>query len=337
VVLYHIRTAGGPSLPPAVVAFLAKGYLAVDFFFILSGFVIWLNYAEQVRTLRLAGVPRFLWRRLARIYPLHLFMLMVGIAFALACLAAGKPVPPDFPVRELPLHLLLIQNWGFTDELTWNHPAWSISCEFAVYLLFPLVAMVVNWNRWSTVALLATVGVQLAALHIAFAISGMTTLGDNISHFGLLRCVLEFGMGTIFSALWRRWRALPATPFMVSTLAALCGISAYLAGVAETLAIPFAFGAVSLALALSSNFRFNPLNGAIIHRLGDISYATYMVHTLLFLLFKLLFVRDAANVPLVLLAAFVLLTLLASFALHQGVERPAQRWLNRRAFATEPK
>jgi len=335
--LYHIRLAAAPSLPPSVVGFLGKGYLAVDFFFILSGFVIWLNYADQIRALGLAEIPRFLWRRIARIYPLHLAMLLVGIVFVLACLAAGKPVPPGFPMRELPLHLLLVQNWGFTDELSWNHPAWSISCEFAAYLLFPLIAMFVDWARWPTVVLLGVIAVLLALLHAVFTANGMTVLGDNISHFGLLRCVLEFGMGTVLSALWRRWRDRPALPVAICAVAALVGVIAYLIGVAETLAIPFVFCAAALGLALSSDFRHNPFNGPIIHRLGDVSYATYMVHTLLFLLFKLLFVRDAADVPLALLAMFVLLTLLASFALYHGVERPAQRWLNRRFSAARPK
>ena len=66
VVAYHIRGSIA-GLPQAIEGVLAKGYLAVDFFFLLSGFVIWLTYAERLRRDGLAGVPRFLWRRLARI------------------------------------------------------------------------------------------------------------------------------------------------------------------------------------------------------------------------------------------------------------------------------
>lgn len=74
VVLYHIRLSVA-GLPHSVVAVLAKGYLAVDFFFLLSGFVIWLSWGERLRRGGIGAVPGFLWRRLARIWPLHLFML----------------------------------------------------------------------------------------------------------------------------------------------------------------------------------------------------------------------------------------------------------------------
>ena len=74
VVLYHIRLSVA-GLPDAVVAVLAKGYLAVDFFFLLSGFVIWLAWHDRLRTGGLSRVPAFLLKRIARIWPLHLFLL----------------------------------------------------------------------------------------------------------------------------------------------------------------------------------------------------------------------------------------------------------------------
>lgn len=73
VVLFHLRAALGVS--DGVQRFLAKGYLAVDFFFLLSGFVIWLSYANRIAVQRWRAIPGFLRRRVARIWPLHLVML----------------------------------------------------------------------------------------------------------------------------------------------------------------------------------------------------------------------------------------------------------------------
>ena len=75
VVLYHIRLSAGAQLPPEMIAFFSKGYLAVDFFFMLSGFVIYLNYAERLASHRISA-GEFLFRRFARIYPLHLLILL---------------------------------------------------------------------------------------------------------------------------------------------------------------------------------------------------------------------------------------------------------------------
>ena len=329
VVLYHIRDSAAGRLPAGAGEVLAKGYLAVDFFFVLSGFVIWLNYGRVLRERRWGAVPRFLWRRVARIYPLHLLMLVAAVGFALACVATGRGVPAGFDWGTLPWHVLLLQNWGLIDQLGWNVPAWSISCELAAYLLFPLVAIGLGGWRLSSGVLVAMLALLMLALWGLFAAYGKPLLGNDIPHLGLPRCLLEFGMGTIVAALWLRWRAAGRLAGVGAGLGVAGGLAAYVAGAPETLALPLVFSALVLLLALTAGGR-NVMGGRVIHWLGEISYATYMVHALLFLLFKILFVRDAGDVPLPLLGLFLLLVLGASAVLHHGVERPAQRWLNRR-------
>jgi peptidoglycan/LPS O-acetylase OafA/YrhL len=71
VVLYHIRLSLTGLLPAPVIAVFAKGYLAVDLFFILSGFVIWYNYAARIADGGAGAARLFLWRRFARVWPLH--------------------------------------------------------------------------------------------------------------------------------------------------------------------------------------------------------------------------------------------------------------------------
>src|ERR1700733_1554994 len=106
VVLYHVRVAAAPTLGPDVVAIAAKGYLAVDFFFMLSGFVLWLNYAGRLRAGRLREWGDFIIRRLARIWPLHAAMLGLAAALALALAVTGRDTS-DYPLDELPVHLAL--------------------------------------------------------------------------------------------------------------------------------------------------------------------------------------------------------------------------------------
>ena len=101
------------------------------------------------------------------------------------------------------------------------------------------------------------------------------------------------------------------------------------AGAPETLTIPATFAALLLLLALTSGHRHNPLETRVLHYLGEISYATYLGHFLLFVVFKLAFVDDAHAIPPVLIALYLALVLGTSVALYHLVERPAQDGMNR--------
>jgi peptidoglycan/LPS O-acetylase OafA/YrhL len=331
VVLFHIRESIA-SLPPAAEAVLAKGYLAVDFFFLLSGFVIWLSWSGRVREGGAGALPEFLRRRVARIWPLHLFMLALALCLALLLRATGRETP-QFPFAELPLHVALVQNWGTTPALAWNDPAWSISCELAAYLLFPLLVLAIDWRRVPTRAILAAIAALLTLLHAAFVLNGATILGEQIPRFGLIRCTFEFASGTAIGALWLRsreqWRApaiLAATTFVLAFAGFAIGL------LPETLAVPAAFAALLLALALTAGKRGNVLEAGALHHLGEISYATYLGHFLLWFAFKLVFVTDAQTVGWPLIALYLGLVLASSAALYRWVERPAQRWVNGRAL-----
>lgn len=320
VVLYHIRGAIA-WLPVSAERVLAKGYLAVDFFFLLSGFVIWLTWGPKLSEQGGAAVPRFWQKRVARIWPLHALMLTFGVALAIALAMTGRS-DPAFPFAELPLHVLLMQNWGLTDGLHWNDPAWSISCEAAAYLLFPLLACRLDWRRLSTITLVAIAAALLLGLHLVMR--GEPSLGADIPRYGVVRCLAEFGCGTIVAALYLRRPPL-AAPLSLAILALAAGAS----GAAETLAVPVAFAALLLVVALTAGRRGNPLEWRAVHYLGDISYATYLSHFLLWKAFKLAVVTDADAVPPLHVAAYLAIVLAASVVLYHWWERPAQRFLNR--------
>ena len=333
VVLYHIRlTIDG--LPDGLMHVFAKGYLAVDFFFLLSGFVIWLSWGDRLRAEGWRGVPGFLQKRIARIWPLHLVVLGGAVCLALALTAVGRHDPGEFPFVELPLHVFLLQNWGFTDKLMWNDPAWSISCELAAYLAFPLLVRAVDWRALPS--WLVALAASAFLLILAGATAHLPTLGHEIAKFGVIRCLTEFAAGTAICALWLRWKDKPVVPALAAFALAVAMIAAWFAGLPEQLAIPFAFAALLLGLALTSGMRGNPLDWAPLHYLGEISYATYLSHFMLFVVFKLALVDDAHAVPPVLIALYLAMVLASSVALYHLVERPAQRWVNRLRLSPIP-
>lgn len=328
VVGYHIRLSAA-GLPADVVHILAKGYLAVDFFFLLSGFVIWMSYADRLRTGGMPAIGDFLKRRIARIWPLHMVMLAGAVALALLLAATGRHDGRDFPFAELPLHVLLVQNWGFTHDLTWNDPAWSISAELGAYLLFPLLALTMDWRRVPSWAVLAAIVALVVLLDAAMAAGGATTLGHDIARFGLLRCITEFAAGTAICALWLRWHAAWQLPAIIAAALAALLIAASATGLLpELLAVPLGFAALLLALALSAGRRGNVLEAGWLVYLGEVSYATYLGHFLLFMLFKLALVDDPHAIPPLLIGLYLAMVLASSIALHHLVERPAQRLIN---------
>jgi peptidoglycan/LPS O-acetylase OafA/YrhL len=180
-----------------------------------------------------------------------------------------------------------------------------------------------------TLAVIGAGAALLVLLHAVMAEGGALNLGHDIARFGLRRCILEFACGTTIAALWWRWRDMPRLPAWTSAGVSLLLMLLWAGGtLPETLAIPGAFAAALLAFALSSGGRGNPLDAGWLHYLGEISYATYLSHFMLFVLFKLALVSDAHAVPPLLIGLYLAMVLCASVALYHLVERPAQGWIN---------
>ncbi len=198
VVLFHFKEYLPQGVPRPIAA---SGYLAVDLFFELSGFIIALNYAHRFQTINVREIIAFLSIRLARIYPLHLFMLILFLANPLVILLFRDKSGPEYDPQYFALSLVLLQNWGFTSKVAWNVPAWSISSEWFVYLLFPFMA----WcsGRWVRNRLRAA-GAGLALLFVLaiFFASTSGNLGEGVPYTGLTRCVLEFSAGIGIYLFW---------------------------------------------------------------------------------------------------------------------------------------
>jgi peptidoglycan/LPS O-acetylase OafA/YrhL len=154
VILDHLTGPGmmldapARALPYPLYAIVRGGYLAVTTFFVLSGFVLARSYAATQwngRSLLRYGVGR-----VARVYPVYALSLLIVAPFILA-----DPAPRKAPL--VAAHGLLIQGWMGHLPVSWNTPAWSLSCEMFFYLMFPLAAVWMRgagWGRTLTVAAL---------------------------------------------------------------------------------------------------------------------------------------------------------------------------------------
>ena len=117
----------------------AEGFIGVNFFFILSGFVLAYNYQERFEK-KITTLKKFFVARFARIYPLHLLTLLLAFPLMLKKLWTGNKI---FWGIKLITNLTLTQSFIPVKPvyLAFNRPSWSISDEMFFYLIFPFLVV----------------------------------------------------------------------------------------------------------------------------------------------------------------------------------------------------
>ena len=161
VVLYHLDLAlHVTGVLPWLRPVLGVGYLGVDGFFLLSGFALWLGYGSRPLT-DVAGVRRFLLRRVAKIWPLHALALLALAAVIGLAQAAGVAIrdPQRFSAADFVLQLFLVNAWETSSRHSWNYPSWALSVEWAGYLAFPAVLLLVGRLRTALLCILTAAAV----------------------------------------------------------------------------------------------------------------------------------------------------------------------------------
>jgi peptidoglycan/LPS O-acetylase OafA/YrhL len=318
----------------AVTGFFAEGKLGVDFFFVLSGFILTHVYLGRLEQGDFAW-QGFMLRRFARLYPLHLATFFVVVAYVTAGRLAGIgfSVPEAYTLEAAWPNLLMLHAWGIQDHMSWNYVSWSISAEWFAYLLFlPLSLLVLRLPFGPGGKLvLAGLGLLVASFVAEQAIGRPLT---HLTHdFGILRILPEFVLGiTLYHAI-RTWdlEARHAGAFLAVTLGGILAIVHWrLDGLWAVVLLAFLIFAVA---SLARQGRLAWLSGPVPVYLGEISYAIYMTHAIVFIVFFRglgLLLRDPASPHFWWLGPIALaLTLVAAMLAHHLVERPARRWLNR--------
>lgn len=253
-----------------------NAYLAVDFFFILSGFVIAANYARGIADRHDLRV--FLSKRFFRLYPLHVAIL--GWLVALECLkwavqsrAVSEVAPFTGPnsLSLLAANLLMLQGLGLEGRLGWNPPAWTVGAECVAYVIFAVMALAGRVRRGR--AATAVCAVSLAA----YLLIAMTENTLDVTFLpGLLRCLAGFSMGVV---LWLYsppgWPHAPALAAAAALLA--LAVMAFVAGSAIVLIIPlFILLAATLQYDRGALAAF--LSSRAVQYLGRVSYSIYLTH-----------------------------------------------------------
>jgi peptidoglycan/LPS O-acetylase OafA/YrhL len=289
VVLFHYWPKLAVDFTPA---FVTRGYLGVELFFVLSGFIlchVYLPSAERGDF----KYKSFLWARIARVYPLHLATLLGVGALAIAATVAGFSIDKAILSWEsLPANLLMVHAWGLAPEAGWNHPSWSISAEWFAYLTFPLFA-------WGALALksrpLLAVGLAaggLAGLYAAFEQIAGFPLTQATIHWGALRIVPCFALGCALHSLWRARPLKDRTSALLG--AAFSGAAALIAAAAggPDAVIVLALGGLIYFLAGAAQAGSQLFGHPVLVYLGEISYSVYMICVP----WKIVFVNSATRV-----------------------------------------
>jgi peptidoglycan/LPS O-acetylase OafA/YrhL len=233
-----------------------------------------------------------------------------------------------------------VQGWGLTEHLSWNYPSWSISDEWAAYLLFPLI--IAFFYRASLVFAAA-----VAVLAI-FGLDWLTTFGpgerahDFAADVGWVRCLVEFSTGVVIYRIFKTRPHIMRSDLVFGALAMGVLVAMHF-GVRDIL-IVFLFCGLLCATALNAGTAKRVLSLRPIYYLGVISYSIYMTQALVQLgfLYKSPFRSFVAGLSpgaafLVFLVSCASVVAVASVFYH-FVEMPGRslvRWISRPSLPTD--
>lgn len=329
ILIYHVALFSGIEGS----GLLSKGYLGVDFFFILSGFILAHVYIDAAQDGTLSA-RAFYGRRLARIYPVHLLTLGLAVSPYVAALLGGVPeiIPDSMHPRYVISHALMLHAWGIDDRYVLNVPSWSISAEWFAYLLFPFLAVAISRVRPALMLFLAVCFFWALYGFIAALPPGTGNLADGRSltvrtfDFGILRIVPEFILGMALYRFGRVWSV------RASARGLLAGCGLLLAGLVHFAApdyviVPFFAVLIYLVAEAARQGRTGFLDRPWMVLMGEASYSLYMIHYLwIQLLFSILLplIPGEESPWVVYSCAAVLLPLIlwSALACYRRVEQP---------------
>lgn len=304
---YWFYTGGWDPYGPGVVlaTMFRAGYLGVDLFFALSGYVIASAYLEAFRRPSLGTYTQFMIRRFARVWPLHVATMLLYVG-APACRAPG----------DIAANLLMVQAWGI-DHITCNDPSWSISCEWFAYLAFPGLAWLLlrSDRRW---AALAVAGLGLGGLGVLTWMTRDHSLDVTFS-LGLVRAACGF---TIGAALCRGFSGIqPRVAFDACGALLIAAIAGLAMAGAPDLLVAGLFGPLVLCIALAAGPLRAVLGAPPVVWLGEISYSLYLWHH--FLIDSLKSLGGAITTPTAVGLVLCLIIGVAALS-RRWVEQPAR-------------
>lgn len=329
-----------------------KAYLAVDFFFILSGFVLLMAYARKADA---PGFYRdFALDRFSRLYPLHfatlLILVPINVLFYYSSggqFLEGNWSYHDGRVYTFILNLFMAQNIGLNTDGSWNAPSWSISVEVFVniFLAAAILPICKRKLRWPALLLFSV----LCYVAIFAAFGNLGRIYDKVFgliNSGLLRGFAGVSLGAVCYVFYERlskFTRLAGLATVGAVLSAMLGLflmsGVMRGGVVDMATVPVMF---ILVLSAALHERFRPLQEGKAKKfmilLGGLSYAVYLCHwpILTFTRYQLVYLgwwKMDLSTPLA-LAGFLAAVLGVSYVSFRFYEMPMKRavkdWAKRR-------
>jgi peptidoglycan/LPS O-acetylase OafA/YrhL len=264
---------------------LDRGGIYVDFFFVLSGFVIFANYSEKLK--ENFGIGKFVFLRLGRLYPLHFVMFLTFIILELVQVFVSADMGAIYPpfqgpgesIEAMAANVFLVHSLGILDRFAFNGPSWSISVEFFAYILFAFI--LVYTKRYSNYI----IGICLfASLSILFIYHGHLYAKLD---YGFFRCVYGFSFGVfvweIYNKIGHKFRPI----IQNNATANLCEIGLLILTVlyiqffsygTTSFLAPLIFSFVVFLFAFEGGVCSRILKNKLFLLLGTLSYSIYMTH-----------------------------------------------------------
>jgi peptidoglycan/LPS O-acetylase OafA/YrhL len=342
---------------------ISKFYLMVDFFFVLSGFIMCHVYAGWFKeSVQGGSFKQFSIARFARVYPLHLFTLFYLVILRIWFLHTGTPDNPfdasSDTWRSIPTNLLLIQSMNVHNWFSWNNAAWSISTEWWMYMLFPfLVRPFLHSKPIGRLLLIAgCIGGYLLIMFYLKPLVGLppalSFLKDFGSHpdinvayqFGFFRCLFGFVLGMIAYLVYKDgWAKKVLGKGWTFGLLALAMFTTMHFGLWDLLSVCF-YPFMILSAAYGSKNMNAFFGKKPLQRIGDWSFSIYLVHQPILYTYEAItsYLHPPKPGPLgppnpptiftgwLIALAFIAGTLLIASLTYRFVEIPARQWINKR-------
>ena len=339
---------------------ISRMYLMVDFFFVLSGFIMCHVYAKYFdTTVNRHKFRKFAIARFARVYPLHLFSLLLTTFFLFILYQWGVKVTPlidaEHSVYSVVTNLLLLHSMNFHEWFTFTHASWSISVEWWMYMVFPF--LVAPFMKLSKPGRLLIAALCVAGyLVIGYVLVPLVTVPDSLSflrpngtppfrldvsyQFGFFRCLFGFVIGMMVYLSWKdNWgKKLFSSGYTVLIL--LAGLFTCMHfGVLDVFTVLF-FPFILLAAAYGNRNMNSLLGTKPLQKLGDWSFSIYLIHQpFLYQATALMQNPDKTGVELSNLSlltswgiciGFIVFLLFVSYLSYRFIELPARNYINKR-------
>ncbi|MEO7044545.1 MAG: acyltransferase [Ferruginibacter sp.] len=362
VVIYHSSFWIGPLFPVGYSEFIESSWLWVDFFFVLSGFILSYAYENYIKKgITRKGFIKYMGSRFARVYPLYFVTTIWAFICAELLFHYATSIDPILAgvldTRALPACLLMVQSMHtgfFTAPL--NTPGWSLSTEWWAYVIFPFLLpffiSLKDWRKFAGVVLLVVSFILIKYLLGPISYAHSTTL-NVMTDFGFLRCLAGFFSGMLLHTFFKHRSGYAIMKrdwfFVISSAALLVSMHFGLMDIAVVCFFPI----IIISAAYNQTGIKRILDTKLFQRLGDWSFSIYMVHIPIFMIYILIkilkkpdLIADVSRLMiqkpdyiqnLVMTIVLVAIVLFISAIFYRFLEVPARNYFNKLFKTKKPK